>query len=69
MTRNRKSSSVKPMTRRRKQNLKLRRIKGALTGQALVVAAQASPYRDIDIDIEPGRMPMLVRSALLWKYS
>jgi prevent-host-death family protein len=40
-----------------------RRLKGDLTGQALVVAMQASPHRDIDI--EPGRMPMPVRGVAL----
>jgi prevent-host-death family protein len=33
-----------------------RRLKGELTGQALIAALQASPYRDIEI--EPGRVPM-----------
>ena len=40
-----------------------RRLKGDLTGQALIAAMQASPYRDIDI--EPGRTPMPVRQVLL----
>jgi prevent-host-death family protein len=40
-----------------------RRLKGDLTGEALVAAMQASPYRDIDI--EPRRAPMPVRDATL----
>ena len=35
-----------------------RRLKGDLTGKALIAAMQASPYRDIDI--EPGRESMPV---------
>ena len=38
-----------------------RRLKGDLTGQALVAAMQASPHRDIDI--EPRRAPMPVRGV------
>ena len=38
-----------------------RRLKGDLTGQALVAAMQASPHRDIDI--APGRAPMRVRDV------
>jgi prevent-host-death family protein len=38
-----------------------RRLKGDLTGQALIAAMQASPHRDIDI--EPGRAPMPVREV------
>jgi prevent-host-death family protein len=38
-----------------------RRLKGDLTGEALIAAMQASPYRDIDI--EPARMPMPVRKV------
>ena len=38
-----------------------RRLKGDLTGKALIVAMQASPYREIDI--EPGRAPMPVRKV------
>src|SRR6266700_555497 len=38
-----------------------RRLKGDLTGEALVAAMQASPYRDVEI--EPGRAPMPVRNA------
>jgi len=36
-----------------------RRLKGNLTGEALVAALQASPLREIDI--APGRTPMPVR--------
>jgi prevent-host-death family protein len=38
-----------------------RRLKGDRTGEALVAALQASPYRDIDI--EPRREPMKVRGV------
>ena len=40
-----------------------RRLRGVLTGKALITAMQASPYRDIDI--EPRRMPMPVREVIL----
>jgi len=40
-----------------------RRLKGDLTGQALIVAMQASPHRDLDI--EPKRAPMPVREISL----
>jgi len=40
-----------------------RRLKGDLTGQALIAAMQASPHRDIDI--EPKRAPMPVREFSL----
>jgi prevent-host-death family protein len=40
-----------------------RRLKGDLTGEALIAAMQASPYRDIDI--EPRRAPMPVRDVSL----
>ncbi len=40
-----------------------RRLKGELTGEALIAAMQASPHRDIDI--EPTRTPMPVRSVAL----
>src|SRR5712675_1806700 len=40
-----------------------RRLKGDLTGEALIAAVQASPYRDIDI--EPRRGPMPVRDVTL----
>lgn len=40
-----------------------RRLKGDLTGEALIVAMQASPHRDIDI--EPRRTPMPVRKVSL----
>jgi prevent-host-death family protein len=35
-----------------------RRLKGSATGQALVEAMQASPYRDIDIAPRRGAMPV-----------
>ncbi len=40
-----------------------RRLKGDLTGEALIAAMQASPHRDIDI--EPKRAPMSVREVSL----
>lgn len=40
-----------------------RRLKGGMTGQALVDALQASPHRDIEI--EPGRAVMPVRDIAL----
>src|SRR5438552_3659616 len=40
-----------------------RRLKGDLTGQALIAAMQASPHRDIDL--APGRMKMRVRGVRL----
>ena len=40
-----------------------RRLKGDLTGEALIAAMQASPHRDIDI--EPRRAPMPVRKVTL----
>jgi prevent-host-death family protein len=40
-----------------------RRLKGDVTGQALIEAMQASPYRDIDI--EPKCEPMPVRDISL----
>ena len=40
-----------------------RRLKGDLTGQALIAAMQASPHRDIDI--EPRRVRMPVRDVAL----
>jgi prevent-host-death family protein len=40
-----------------------RRLKGERTGEALIAALQASPYRDIDI--EPRRGPMPVRGVEL----
>jgi prevent-host-death family protein len=39
------------------------RLKGDLTGEALIAAMQASPHRDIDL--APGRTPMPVRKASL----
>ena len=41
----------------------LRRLKGDLTGQALITAMQASPHRDIDL--EPKRAPLPVREVVL----
>jgi len=35
-----------------------RRLKGDLTGQALIAAMQASPHRDIDIEPRSVRMPV-----------
>ncbi|HLH97314.1 MAG TPA: type II toxin-antitoxin system Phd/YefM family antitoxin [Xanthobacteraceae bacterium] len=35
-----------------------RRLKGDLTGEALVAAVQASPHRDIDIEPRRARMPV-----------
>jgi|SRR5580658_88912 prevent-host-death family protein len=40
-----------------------RRLKGSMTGQALIDALQASPHRDIDI--EPARAAMPVREVVL----
>jgi prevent-host-death family protein len=40
-----------------------RRLKGDLTGEALIAAMQASPHREIDI--EPRRAPMPVREVVL----
>jgi len=40
-----------------------RRLKGDLTGEVLITAMQASPYRDTDI--EPRRTPMAVREVTL----
>ena len=40
-----------------------RRLKGSLTGQALIEALQASPYRDLEI--EPVRMQLPVRNVIL----
>jgi prevent-host-death family protein len=35
-----------------------RRLKGELTGTALVAAMQASPYREIDLEPKRSRMPV-----------
>src|SRR5580700_7308483 len=35
-----------------------RRLKGDLTGQALVAALRASPYREVDIEPRRARMPV-----------
>jgi prevent-host-death family protein len=40
-----------------------RRLKGDLTGEVLIAAMQASPYRDTEIG--PRRTPMLVREITL----
>jgi hypothetical protein len=40
-----------------------RRLKGDLTGRALVAAMQSSPHRDLDI--APERVPMPVRDVVL----
>src|SRR5580700_12222482 len=40
-----------------------RRLKGDLTGEALIAAMQASPHREIEI--EPTRAPMPVREVIL----
>jgi prevent-host-death family protein len=40
-----------------------RRLKGDLTGEALIAAMQASPHREIDV--EPKRAPMPVRGVAL----
>src|SRR5580700_6019512 len=40
-----------------------RRLKGDLTGEALIAAMQASPHREIEI--EPKRAPMPVRQVIL----
>jgi prevent-host-death family protein len=40
-----------------------RRLKGDLTGEALIAAMQASPHRDADV--EPRRAPMPVREVSL----
>jgi prevent-host-death family protein len=40
-----------------------RRLKGHATGQTLIDALQASPYRDVDL--EPPRAPMPVRDVPL----
>jgi prevent-host-death family protein len=40
-----------------------RRLKGDLTGEALIAAMQASPHRNVDI--EPKRTPMPVREVAL----
>jgi prevent-host-death family protein len=40
-----------------------RRLKGDLTGEVLIAAMQASPYRQIDI--EPSRSPTPVREVSL----
>jgi hypothetical protein len=39
-----------------------RRLKGGITGKALIEAVQAPPHRDIDI--EPRRTPLPVRDMM-----
>jgi prevent-host-death family protein len=39
-----------------------RRLRGSITGKALIEAVQASPHRDIDI--EPRRIPLPVRDVM-----
>jgi hypothetical protein len=43
---------------RRVRSEEFRRLKGDLTGQALIAAMQASPHRDIDIEPRGVRMPV-----------
>lgn len=62
-----KLTSAKPVTRRYRRKQKFRRLNGDLTGNVLIVAMQALPYRDDHI--EPGRMPMPVRNVSFWKYT
>jgi len=40
-----------------------RRLKGNVTGSALIAAMQASPHRDVEL--EPRRSPMPVRDVFL----
>lgn len=40
-----------------------RRLKGSITGKALIEAMQASPHREIELG--PGRVPMPVRDVSL----
>jgi prevent-host-death family protein len=40
-----------------------RRLKGNVTGSALIEVMQASPHRELEL--EPGRMPMPVRDVSL----
>jgi len=35
-----------------------RRLKGDLTGEALVAVMRASPYRDVDIELRRFRLPV-----------
>ena len=44
---------------------KFRRLKGDLTGEALIAAMQASPDRPAEI--EPTRAPLSVRDIILWR--
>jgi hypothetical protein len=43
----------------------VRRLKDERSGDALIAAMQASPYRDIDIEPKRGRMP--VREVDPWQ--
>ena len=42
-----------------------RRLKGVRTGQLLIEALQASPHREIEIEIKPRRSAMPVRAVKL----
>jgi prevent-host-death family protein len=35
-----------------------RRLKGDRTGEALIAALQSSPHREIDLELEPMRLPV-----------
>ncbi len=39
------------------------RLQGGRSGEALIAAMQDSPYRDIDLDIGAGGVPMPVREV------
>jgi hypothetical protein len=54
MTRMPKSKMTKPSKLRRRA----RDRKGDLTGEVLIAAIQASPYRDIEIEPRRPRMPV-----------
>lgn len=41
------------------------RLKGARTGQLLIEALQASPHREIELEVEPRRSAMPVRTVKL----
>jgi PHD/YefM family antitoxin component YafN of YafNO toxin-antitoxin module len=41
------------------------RLRGARTGELLIEALQASPHREIEIEIEPRRSAMPVRKVKL----
>ena len=50
---------------RTKKTLPPDRLKGERSGDALIAAMQASPYREIDIEPTRGRMP--VRGVDPWR--